>query len=69
MNFLLLIMLDISASADDSPDLIIARKPLEAMITDWLRQKEEIHLLRNLVAGQTRACRERSRATPSDRIR
>jgi len=69
MNFLLLIMLDISASADDSPDLMIARKPLEAMITDWLRQKEEIHLLRKLVAGQTRTCRERSSATPSDRVR
>ena len=45
MNFLLSIMLDISASADDSPDLIIARGPLEAVITDWLRQKEEIDLL------------------------
>jgi hypothetical protein len=69
MNFLLLILLDISASADDSPDLIIARKPLEAMITDWLRQREEIHLLRKLGAGQKRANRERSRPTLSDRIR
>ena len=69
MNFLLLIMLDISASADDSPDLIIARKPLEALITDWLRQREEIHLLRKLVAGQVRTCHQRSYPTTFDRIR
>jgi hypothetical protein len=69
MNFLLLILLDISASADDSPDLIIARNPLEAMIADWLRQREEIQLLRKLVDGRTCANRERSRPTLFERIR
>ena len=53
MNFLLLILLDISASDDDYPYLSIARRPLEALIADWVRQGEEINLLRDLVAGQT----------------
>jgi hypothetical protein len=54
MNFLLSILLDISASADDSPYLTVARKPLEALIADWMRQGEEIHRLRRLVTEQTR---------------
>ena len=53
MNFLLLILLDISASADGSPEVIIARKPLEALVADWLRQGEEIHRLQSLVTQQT----------------
>jgi len=53
MNFLLLILLDISASEDDSPSLSVARRPLEILISDWVRQGEEINLLRDLVAGQT----------------
>jgi hypothetical protein len=53
INFLLLILLDISASDDDYPYLSIARRPLEALIADWVRQGEEINLLRDLVAGQT----------------
>jgi hypothetical protein len=48
-----LILLDISASDDDYPYLSIARRPLEALIADWVRQGEEINLLRDLVAGQT----------------
>jgi hypothetical protein len=51
MNFLLLILLDISAYTDDASHLTIARKPLEALISDWLRQGEEIRSLRALVAG------------------
>ncbi len=51
MNFLLPILLEISATPDDSPHLTIARKPLEALISDWLRQGEEIRSLRALVAG------------------
>lgn len=51
MNYLLLVLLDISASDDVSPHLTIARKPLEALISDWLRQGEEIRSLRALVAG------------------
>jgi hypothetical protein len=69
MTFLLLILLDISASADDSPDLIIAREPLEAMITDWLRQREDIHRLQSLVAKQTGVSHLQGPTTPSDRIR
>ena len=53
MNFLLLILLDISASDDDSPCLSVARRPLEALIADWVRQGEEINLLRDLVAGHS----------------
>jgi hypothetical protein len=53
MNFLLLIHLDISASDYDHPYLSIARRPLEALIADWVRQGEEINVLRDLVAGQT----------------
>ena len=53
MNFLLLILLDISVSEDDCPYLSITRRPLEALIADWVRQGEEISLLRDLVAGQT----------------
>ena len=45
MNFFLLILLDISASDDDHPYLSIARRPLEALIADWVRQGEEINLL------------------------
>ncbi len=69
MNFLLLILLDISASADGSPEVIIARKPLEALIADWLRQGEEIHRLQTLVAKQTGVIHRQSLTTPSDRIR
>ena len=65
MNFLLLILLDISASDDDSPHLTIARRPLEALIADWVRQGEEINLLRDLVAGQTPPIS--SQSVPSDR--
>ncbi len=54
MNFLLLILLDISASDDDSPCISVARRPLEALMADWLRQREEINLLRDRVAGQSR---------------
>ena len=68
MNFLLLILLDISASADGSPEVIIARKPLEALIADWLRQGEEIHRLQTLVAKQTCVCHRQSLTTPSDQI-
>ena len=53
MNFILLILLDISASGDDSPCVLVARKPLEALIADWLRQRVEINLLRDRVAGQS----------------
>lgn len=52
MNFLLLILLDIFASDDDSSCISVARKPLEALIADWLRQRAEINLLRDRVAGQ-----------------
>jgi hypothetical protein len=65
MNFLLLILLDISAS-DDSPRLSIARKPLEALIADWVRRGEEINLLRDRVAGQTPRSSRRSKSAPSD---
>ena len=54
MNFLLLILLDISASDDDHPYLSIARRPLEALIADWVRQGEEINLLRILSPGRLR---------------
>ena len=53
MNFLLLILLDISASDDDSFCISVAREPLEALIADWLRQRVEINLLRDRFAGQT----------------
>jgi hypothetical protein len=53
MNFLLLILLDVSASDDDSPCLSIARRPLEALIADWMRQREEINSLRDRVARQS----------------
>ena len=66
MNFLLLILLDISASDDVSPHLTIARKPLEALISDWLRQGEEIISLRALVARQTQPSPQSSRPVPSD---
>ena len=65
MNFILLILLDISASDDDSPYLSIARRPLEALIADWLRQGEDIHLLRDRVAGQSPPSK-RSQSVPSD---
>jgi hypothetical protein len=67
MNFLLLILLDISASDDDdSHYLSIARRPLEALIADWVRQGEEINLLRDLVAGQPPPSPQRSQSVPSD---
>ncbi len=66
MNFLLLVLLDISASDDVSPHLTIARKPLEALISDWLRQGEEIITLRALVARQAQPSRQSSRPVPSD---
>jgi hypothetical protein len=69
MNFLLLVLLDISAFADGSPEVIIASKPLEALIADWLRQGEEIHRLQTLVAKQTGVSHCQSLTTPSDRIR
>ena len=66
MNFLLLILLDISASDDDSHYLSIARKPLEALIADWLRQGDEINLLRDLVAVQIPPSPQGSQSVPSD---
>jgi len=66
MNFLLLVLLDISASDDFSPHLTIARKPLEALISDWLRQGEEIRSLRALVARQAQPSPQSSRPVPSD---
>ncbi len=66
MNFLLLILLDISASDDDSPYLSISRRPLEALITDWMRQGEEINLLRDLVAGQNPPSPQRSQSITSE---
>jgi hypothetical protein len=38
MNFLLLILLDISTSDDESPCLSVSRRPLEALIADWVRR-------------------------------
>jgi hypothetical protein len=66
MNFLLLILLDISASDDDSPYLLVARRPLEALIADWVRRGEDINLLRDLVARQTPPSPQRSQSVPSD---
>jgi hypothetical protein len=66
MNFLLLILLDISVSEDDCPYLSITRRPLEALIADWVRQGEEISLLRDLVAGQTPPSPQRRQSVPSD---
>jgi hypothetical protein len=66
MNYLLLVLLDISASDDVSPHLTIARKPLEALISDWLRQGEEIISLRALVARQAQPSPQSSRPVPSD---
>jgi hypothetical protein len=66
MNFLLLILLDISASDDDSPCLSVARRPLEALIADWVRQGEEINLLRDLVAGQSPPRPQCNQSVPSD---
>lgn len=67
MNFLLLILLDISASDDDDdPYLSIARRPLEALIEDWVRQGEEINLLRDLIAGQTPPSPRTSQSVPLD---
>ena len=53
---------------DGSLEVIIARKPLEALIADWLRQGEEIHRLQTLVAKQTCVCHRQSLTTPSDQI-
>ena len=66
MNFLLLILLDISASDDESLFIAIARRPLETLIADWVRRGEEINQLRALVAGQTQASPQRSQSVPSD---
>jgi len=66
MNFLLLILLDISASDDDSACLSVARRPLEALIADWARRGEEINLLRDRVAGQSPLNSLRSQSVPSD---
>jgi len=66
MNFLLLVLLDISASDDVSRHLTIARKPMEALISDWLRQGEEIRSLRALVARQAQPSPQSSRPIPSD---
>ena len=66
MNFLLLILLDISASDEDHPYLSIARRPLEALIADWVRQGEEINLLRDLVAAQTPSRPQRTQSVLSD---
>jgi hypothetical protein len=66
MNFLLLVLLDISASDDDSPCLSVARRPLEALIADWVRQGEGINLLRDRVAGQTPPSSHKSQPFPSD---
>jgi len=66
MNFLLLILLDISASDDDSPCLSVARGPLEALITDWMRQRDEINLLRCRVAGKSHPSSHKSQSVPPD---
>ena len=66
MNYLLLILLDISASDDDCPYLSIARRPLAALIEDWWRQGEEINLLRDLVAGQPPPSPQMRQSVPSD---
>jgi hypothetical protein len=66
MNFILMILLDISASDEDSPCLTIARGPLEALIADWLRQRVEINLLRDRVASQIPPTPQRSKSVPSD---
>lgn len=66
MNFLLLILLDISASDDDSPCISVARRPLEALVANWVRQGEVINLLRDLVAGQTPPSSQRSQSVPFD---
>lgn len=69
MNFLLLILLDISAFNDDSSHLTVARQPLEALIADWLQRGEEINSLRALVAGQISSGSGRSMSTPTDESR
>jgi hypothetical protein len=66
MNLLLLVLLDISASDDVSPHLTIARKPLEALISDWLRQGEEIRSLRALVVGHHSSGSDSKLSAPSD---
>jgi len=66
MNFILLILLDISASGDDSPCVLVARKPLEALIADWLRKRVEINLLRDRVAGQSPPRPLCNQSVPSD---
>ena len=53
MNFLLLILLDICASDDDTPCVPVARRPLEDLVADWVRRGEEINLLRDIVAGHS----------------
>jgi hypothetical protein len=60
MNFLLLILLDISASDDDSLSLSVSRRPLEDLIADWARRREEI------VVGQNPPSPHRSQSIPSD---
>ena len=66
MNFLLLILLDISASDDESPCLSVARWPLEALIANWERQGEEINLLRDRVASRNPPSLHRSQSVLSD---
>jgi hypothetical protein len=50
MNFILLVLLDISTCDDNSSQVLVARRPLEALINDWLSQGEEIQLLRDRIA-------------------
>ena len=66
MNFILLILLDISAFGDDSPCVLVARGPIETLIADWMRQREEIDLLRGRVAGQSPPSSHRSKSVPPD---
>lgn len=46
MHSLLLILLDLAAADDESLQVMISRRPLEALITDWLTQTDEIRILR-----------------------
>ena len=66
MNFLLLILLDISACDDDSFCISVAREPLEALIADWLRQRAENNLLRDRIARQTPPRPQCNQSVPSD---
>jgi hypothetical protein len=46
MNFLLLVLVDLARSDERSPSVTVDRKPLEALIEDWLRRGEKITSLR-----------------------